>query len=49
VHLSGSIQVGGACDVPRIQAQLERTVFQFGEIFAVDFYLNGEPLFDQLN
>jgi Sporulation and spore germination len=49
VELSGSIQVGGACDVPRIRAQLERTVFQFREIATVDFYLNGQPLFDQLS
>ena len=49
VELSGSIQVGGACDVPRIQAQLERTVFQFREIASVDFFINGQPLFDQLS
>lgn len=48
VHLSGVIQVAGVCDVPRIQAQLERTVFQFGEISMVEFFLNGEPLYDQL-
>jgi hypothetical protein len=44
VNMSGELLLGGTCDVPRFQAQLERTVTQFPSVNAVKFFLNGKPL-----
>lgn len=44
VNLSGELMLGGTCDVPRVQAQLERTVNQFESVGKVKLFLNGRPL-----
>jgi Sporulation and spore germination len=44
VNLSGEYMLGGVCDVPRFQAQLERTVTQYSSVNEVIFYINGKPL-----
>jgi len=44
IRLSGSIEVGNACDAARSRAQLERTALQFPTVKRVNIYLNGEDL-----
>ena len=44
VHLSGTLLLGGVCDNPRVQAQLEGTALQFPEVDTVAVYINDEPL-----
>lgn len=48
VRLSGTITVGGTCDVPRIKAQLEQTALQFSTVDTVSIYVNGILLEDSL-
>ncbi len=48
IALEGEILLGGTCDTPRAQAQLEQTALQFDEVQRVEFLLNGEPLRDVL-
>ena len=43
------LQVGGECDAPRIQAQLEQTVRQFPTITDVVIYINDKLLQDVLS
>ncbi len=49
VYLTGSLQLGGECDNPRVQAQLERTVRQFPNITSVEIFLNDKPLKEALS
>ncbi|MCL4208799.1 GerMN domain-containing protein, partial [Patescibacteria group bacterium] len=44
VYLTGELKLGGTCDVPRAQAQLEQTIRQFSSVNQVKIYLNGQPL-----
>jgi hypothetical protein len=44
VHQSGQLRVGGACDVPRIEAQLRQTALQFPEVDQVSVPVNGESI-----
>lgn len=44
VYLTGELKLGGTCDVPRVQAQLEQTIRQFSSVNQVKIYLNGQPL-----
>ncbi len=44
IRLTGSLNLGGECDDPRVQAQLERTALQFSTVHSVSIYLNGKPL-----
>lgn len=44
IHLTGNLQVGGACDSPRVQAQLEQTALQYETVDSVMITVNGEPL-----
>jgi hypothetical protein len=32
VHLTGSIRLGGTCDAPRVEAQIEQTALQFSTV-----------------
>ena len=48
VRLSGSLLVGGTCDVPRVKAQLERTLLQFSTVDTASIFVNGTPLDDVL-
>lgn len=47
VKLSGTYTLGGACDNPRFQAQLEKTALQFDTIDEVYVTINDVPL-DQI-
>ena len=49
IRLSGQIVLGGVCDTPRVQAQLEQAALQFSTIDSVRIYVNGNPLQDVLN
>jgi hypothetical protein len=44
IHLSGTLSVDGACDAPRVQAQLEQTALQFATVDRVTILVNGQPL-----
>lgn len=44
VALSGTLRLGGICDIPRVKAQLEATVRQFETVKNVVLTLNGKPL-----
>lgn len=44
IHLTGNLQLGGVCDNPRVQAQLEQTALQYVTINSVTIQVNGEPL-----
>jgi hypothetical protein len=49
VYLTGSLILGGECDNPRVQAQLEQTVLQFSTVTEAAIYINGKPLADVLS
>ena len=49
VYLTGEIRLGGVCDTPRVQAQLEKTVLQFPNVENTTIYINGEELSSALS
>jgi hypothetical protein len=49
VYLTGNLIMGGECDTPRVQAQLEQTVLQFPTVTEAAIYINGKPLADALS
>lgn len=49
ISLSGDFVIGGVCDGPRVQAQLEYTLRQFPGVGAVEIMINGLPLNDVLS
>ena len=49
VYLTGNLIMGGECDNPRVQAQLEQTVLQFPNVTEADIYINGKTLADALS
>ncbi len=49
IYLTGDLVLGGTCDSPRIQAQLEQTALQFSTINQVQVYINGTPLEEYLS
>lgn len=44
VNLSGTMSLGGVCDDPRAEAQLNYTAKQFPTVRSVNWFLNGKPL-----
>ena len=44
VNLSGTLMLGGVCDNPRVEAQLEETALQFSTVSRVSVFVNGVPL-----
>jgi LysM repeat protein len=48
ISLSGQVVLGGVCDAPRVQAQLEQIARQFSTVDRVAVYVNGRPLADVL-
>ncbi|MGC9348311.1 MAG: GerMN domain-containing protein [Anaerolineae bacterium] len=44
IALSGELVLGGVCDNPRVEAQLEETALQYSTVSQVEILLNGEPL-----
>jgi spore germination protein GerM len=49
VNLTGRLLMGGECDNPRIQAQLEQTVLQFPTVTKAEIFINGKTLADALS
>jgi hypothetical protein len=49
IYLTGDLLVGGVCDAPRIQAQLEQTALQFSTVNQVKVYINDTLLEDYLS
>ena len=49
VNLSGTLLLGGVCDNPRVEAQLEQTALQFSTVSRVSVFVNGVPLEDLLS
>jgi hypothetical protein len=48
IELSGDLVLGGACDNPRVRAQLQQTALQYATVDQVTVFINGEPLDDIL-
>lgn len=44
INLSGTLRLGGVCDAPRIQAQLEETARQFPSVKTAAVFVNGIEL-----
>jgi hypothetical protein len=49
IHLTGSIVLGGTCDAPRVEAQIEQTALQFSTVNEVDVFVNDVPLEEALS
>jgi len=49
IHLTGTIMLGGVCDAPRVQAQIEQTALQFSTVSNVTVFVNDVPLEDVLS
>ena len=49
VRLTGTLLLGGECDNPRVQAQLEQTVLQFSTVKQAAITINGKTLADALS
>ena len=49
IHLTGTITLGGVCDAPRVQAQIEQTALQFSTVSDVTVFVNDVPLEDVLS
>jgi hypothetical protein len=49
IHLTGTIVLGGVCDAPRVQAQIEQTALQFSTVSDVTVFVNDVPLEDVLS
>ncbi|MBE3066905.1 MAG: GerMN domain-containing protein, partial [Chloroflexi bacterium] len=49
VFLTGTLLMGGECDAPRVQAQLEQTVLQFSTVTEAAIFINGKHLADVLS
>jgi hypothetical protein len=44
IRLSGPFRTGGACDNPRIEAQIKETALQFPTVKSVQVFINDAPL-----
>ena len=44
IRLSGTFKTGGACDNPRIEAQIKETALQFSTVRTVQVFINDAPL-----
>ena len=49
IKLTGAMTIGGVCDAPRVQAQLEETALQFSTVQKVNILVNGIRLQDLLS
>jgi hypothetical protein len=49
IHLTGNITLGGTCDAPRLEAQIEQTALQFSTVSDVAIFVNDVPLEDVLS
>jgi sporulation and spore germination protein len=49
IRLTGTIVLGGVCDAPRVEAQIEQTALQFSTVSDVAVFVNDVPLADVLS
>jgi hypothetical protein len=49
IHLTGSLMLGGTCDAPRVEAQIEQTALQFPTVSDVAVFVNDVPLEEVLS
>lgn len=49
IYLSGQYTLGGVCDIPRFEAQLEATALQFSTVDRVAIFLNGQAIKEALS
>ena len=49
IHLTGTLMLGGVCDNPRVEAQIEETALQFSTVSNVSVFLNDTPLEEVLS
>ena len=49
VYLAGQLTPGGACDLPRVEAQLTQTAVAAVGAIRAEIYVNGQPLADTLS
>jgi hypothetical protein len=49
VKLSGPFTLGGVCDAPRVQNQLEKTALAVSGVTSVEFFINNKPLQEVLS
>jgi hypothetical protein len=49
VHLTGTVMLGGTCDAPRVEAQIEQTALQFSTVKEVTVFINDKPLEEVLS
>lgn len=49
IKLTGTTALGGTCDNPRFQAQLEETALQFSSVKSVEIFIDGKKLEDVLS
>ncbi len=49
IRLTGKMMLGGTCDAPRVQAQIEQTALQFSTVTDVAVFINDVPLKDVLS
>jgi hypothetical protein len=49
IYLTGTIMLGGVCDAPRLEAQIEQTALQFSTVSTVTVFVNDVPLEEALS
>lgn len=49
IHLTGTLMLGGVCDIPRVEAQLTEIALQFSTVTSVSVFINDVPLKDVLS
>lgn len=49
VDLTGNLSLGGVCDGPRVQNQIEKTALAVPGVSSVEIFVNGIPLADVLS
>lgn len=49
IYLTGTVMLGGVCDSPRFEAQIEQTALQFSTVSNVEVFINDIPLEEVLS
>jgi len=49
IHLTGTVMLGGTCDAPRVEAQIEQTALQFSTVNDVAVFIDDTPLEEVLS
>jgi hypothetical protein len=49
IHLTGTVMLGGVCDAPRVEAQIEQTALQFSTVSDVAVFINDTPIEEVLS